>query len=254
MELVYRPVLVTAYAAFRALDLRFIMTGTERIPRVGGAVLASNHVSYLDFIFAGLAAKDSKRFVRFMAKEAVFTNKLSGPLMRGMRHVPVDRDAGMAGFRAALQALKDGEVIGVFPEATISRSYTVKEIKSGAIRLAQATGTPLIPVAVWGGQRFFTKGNPRSIVRHRPISISVGEPIHPTRGDDAAALTEELHTRMQDLLERVQRAHPDQPRPGEDAPWHPAHLGGTAPTLERAAELDEAERQARLEKRRARAT
>jgi 1-acyl-sn-glycerol-3-phosphate acyltransferase len=254
VELVYRPVLVTAYAAFRALDLRFIMTGTERIPRVGGAVLASNHVSYLDFIFAGLAAKDSKRFVRFMAKEAVFTNKLSGPLMRGMRHVPVDRDAGMAGFRAALQALKDGEVIGVFPEATISRSYTVKEIKSGAIRLAQATGTPLIPVAVWGGQRFFTKGNPRSIVRHRPISISVGEPIHPTRGDDAAALTEELHTRMQDLLERVQRAHPDQPRPGEDAPWHPAHLGGTAPTLERAAELDEAERQARLEKRRARAT
>ena len=254
MELVYRPVLVTADAAFRALDLRFIMTGTERIPRVGGAVLASNHVSYLDFIFAGLAAKDSKRFVRFMAKEAVFTNKLSGPLMRGMRHIPVDRDAGMAGFRAALQALKDGEVIGVFPEATISRSYTVKEIKSGAIRLAQATGTPLIPVAVWGGQRFFTKGNPRSIVLHRPISISVGEPIHPTRGDDAAALTEELHTRMQDLLERVQRVHPDQPRPGEDAPWHPAHLGGTAPTLERAAELDEAERRARLEKRRARAT
>jgi 1-acyl-sn-glycerol-3-phosphate acyltransferase len=254
VELVYRPILVTAYAAFRALDLRFIMTGTERIPRVGGAVLASNHVSYLDFIFAGLAAKDSKRFVRFMAKEAVFTNKLSGPLMRGMRHIPVDRDAGMAGFRAALQALKDGEVIGVFPEATISRSYTVKEIKSGAIRLAQATGTPLIPVAVWGGQRFLTKGNPRSIVRHRPISISVGEPIHPTRGDDAAALTEELHTRMQDLLERVQRVHPDQPRPGEDAPWHPAHLGGTAPTLERAAELDEAERRARLEKRRARAT
>jgi 1-acyl-sn-glycerol-3-phosphate acyltransferase len=254
VEFVYRTVLVTVFTAFRALDIDFVMTGTDRIPRSGGAVLASNHVSYLDFIFAGLAARDSKRFVRFMAKEAVFTNRLSGPLMRGMRHIPVDRDAGMASFRAALQALKDGEVIGVFPEATISRSYTVKEIKSGAIRLAQATGTPLIPVAVWGGQRFFTKGSPRSIVRHRPVSISVGEPMHPTRGDDAAGLTTELHTRMQNLLEQVQRAHPDQPRAGESAPWHPAHLGGSAPSPERAAELDEAERRARLEKGRARAT
>jgi 1-acyl-sn-glycerol-3-phosphate acyltransferase len=251
VELVYRPVLVTAYAAFRALDMRFIMTGTERIPRAGGAVLASNHVSYLDFIFAGLAARESKRLVRFMAKEAVFTNPISGPLMRGMGHIPVDRDAGVASFRAALKALKDGEVIGVFPEATISRSYTVKEIKPGAIRLAQATGTPLIPVAVWGGQRFFTKDLPRAIARHRAISISVGEPMHPTRGDDADALTKELHARMQDLLEEVQRAHPDQPRAGEDAPWHPAQLGGTAPTPERAAELDEAERQARIEQRNA---
>ncbi|GMA86718.1 hypothetical protein GCM10025868_19680 [Angustibacter aerolatus] len=62
-----------------------------------------------------------------MAKESVFTNRVSGPLMRGMHHISVDRQAGSASFRAALTALKQGEVVGIFPEATISRSFTVKE-------------------------------------------------------------------------------------------------------------------------------
>ena len=112
-------------------------------------MIASNHVSYLDFIFAGLASVQVGRLTRFMAKEAVFRNKVSGPLMRGMRHIPVDRDAGSASFRTALKALKAGELVGIFPEATISQSFTVKELKSGAVRLAQSAGVPLVPVAVW---------------------------------------------------------------------------------------------------------
>ncbi|MPZ96714.1 MAG: 1-acyl-sn-glycerol-3-phosphate acyltransferase, partial [Propionibacteriales bacterium] len=123
---------------FRALGLKIKVTGAEHIPRTGGAVLASNHVSYLDFIFAGFAAQPSKRLVRFMAKEPIFAHRVSGPLMRGMHHIPVDREAGAASYAAALRALRAGEVVGVFPEATISRSFTVKEIKSGALRLAQS--------------------------------------------------------------------------------------------------------------------
>src|SRR6476469_10527620 len=222
------------------------VTGAERIPRTGGAVLASNHVSYLDFIFAGLAGVNAERYVRFMAKQGVFDNAVAGPLMRGMHHIPVDREAGSASFRAALAALKQGEVVGIFPEATISRSFTVKELKSGAVRLAQASGTPLIPVTVWGGQRMFSKGVPRQLTRRGThVLIDVGEPIPVPKGADGDALAAELRTRLQQMLEDQQRRTPEQPRVGEDAWWHPAHLGGRAPTLEQAQALDDADRAAR---------
>jgi 1-acyl-sn-glycerol-3-phosphate acyltransferase len=246
VELVYPPVITAARLVFRALDLRITVTGAEHVPRRGGAVLASNHVSYLDFIFCGLAGVQRKRLTRFMAKQEVFAHPVAGPLMRGMHHIPVDRAAGSGSFREAMKALKQGEVVGVFPEATISRSFTVKEIKSGAVRLAMATGTPLVPVALWGGQRIFTKDIPRDFrTRGRALTIAVGEPMHPSRADDADQLTVELRERMQELLDHAQKMHPDQPEPGQDAPWHPRHLGGSAPTPDEARELDRAERAAR---------
>ncbi|MGH3356176.1 MAG: lysophospholipid acyltransferase family protein [Nocardioidaceae bacterium] len=253
MELVYPPVVGACRLMFRALDLKITVTGAEHVPSTGGAVLASNHVSYLDFIFCGLAGVERRRLTRFMAKQEVFSHRVSGPLMRGMHHIPVDRQAGSGSFREAMRALKAGEVVGVFPEATISRSFTVKEVKSGAARLAMATGTPLVPVALWGGQRLFTKDIPRDFrTRGRSVTIAVGEPMHPERRADAAAVTVDLRDRMQALLDEVQRNHPDQPVPGEDAPWHPRHLGGSAPTRERARELDVAELAARAARRRER--
>src|SRR3954469_10245093 len=154
-EIVYPPVIGAAKLMFRALDMRLDVRGADYIPRTGGAVIACNHISYLDFIFSGFGAQPAKRPVRFMAKKSVFENRISGPLMRGMHHIPVDRDAGLASYKQALAALKDGQVVGVFPEATISRSFTVKEIKSGAIRMAASAGVPLIPMALWGTQRLW---------------------------------------------------------------------------------------------------
>ena len=251
MDLVYPPVTVEALAIFRAMDLRITINGAQRVPRRGGALLVSNHVSFLDFIFVGLAARESRRRVRFMAKQEVFTHPVSGPLMRGMHHISVDRDAGLASFAVAVDALRAGEVVGIFPEATISRSYTVKPIKSGAVRLAQRAETALLPVALWGGQRILTKGHPRDLTRHRPVGISVGEPIFPGPDDDAVRLTAQLRDTLQALLEGLQRQHPDQPVAGKDAPWHPAHLGGTAPTPEEALLLDRAERKAKIAEKRA---
>jgi 1-acyl-sn-glycerol-3-phosphate acyltransferase len=226
---------------FRLLDLQIRVEGAEHVPSAGGAVLASNHVSYLDFIFAGWGARPSKRLVRFMAKEAVFNHRISGPLMRGMHHIPVDREAGSNSYREALAKLKAGEVIGVFPEATISRSFTVKEIKSGAVRMALATKAPLIPVAVWGAQRMWTKGRPKELTkRHVSVLVYVGEPMYPARGDDPNALTEELRRRMQELLDRAQRDYPDSPKDDDDRWWLPAHLGGTAPAPDEARALDAA--------------
>jgi 1-acyl-sn-glycerol-3-phosphate acyltransferase len=245
-DLVYPPVIATCRLWFKATNMHVLVSGTEHLPRAGGAVLASNHVSYLDFIFAGLASVQIGRLTRFMAKDAVFRNKVSGPLMRGMNHIPVDRDAGSASFRTALRALKSGEIVGIFPEATISRSFTVKELKSGAARLAQAANVPLVPVAVWGGQRLFTKDHPKALLsRGRHVLVQVGEPVDASRQASGDAITDTLRARLQSLLEQLQRTTPEQPSAGEDAWWHPAHLGGSAPTPEQAKAMDDAEREAR---------
>jgi len=241
-ELVYPPVIFLAKTVLRALGLRFTFEGTENVPRTGGAVIASNHVSYLDFTFVGLGAQPAGRLVRFMAKDAVFRHRVSGPLMRGMKHIAVDRSAGSAAFRDAMAALKSGELVGVFPEATISRSFMLKEFKAGAARMAQATQTPIVPCILWGGQRIYTKGRPRDWSRGKAITIAYGEPMHPAKRDNSEVVTAELHERMSQMLDRVQRSYPDQPSGPEDRFWLPRHLGGTAPTLEEAAAMDAAER------------
>lgn len=245
-EVVYPPVIRAALLAFKALGMTVDVTGHEHVPASGGAVIASNHVSYLDFIFAGLPPWQSRRrLTRFMAKDAVFRHPVSGPLMRGMHHIPVDRDAGTASLRAALKALKDGELVGVFPEATISRSFTVKELKSGAVRMAAAARVPVVPTAVWGGQRMFTKGHPKSFHRGATVTIAVGEPFQPSPREDSEAVTADLRHRLQLLLDDVQARHPDTASPGPHAWWLPASLGGSAPTPEQARALDAAERAGR---------
>jgi 1-acyl-sn-glycerol-3-phosphate acyltransferase len=229
-ELVYPPVIGAARAMFAVQGLRFDIRGTEHIPRTGGALLLSNHIGYLDFVFAGFTARPAKRLVRFMAKESVFRHKVSGPLMRAMKHIPVDRAQGAQAYRHALRALAAGEIIGVFPEATISESFTLKSFKSGAARLAMDAGVPLLPMALWGTQRLWTKGHPRNLGRSRfPITMRVGEPILPTEGERAGALTRRVKLRMQELLEDAQRAYTGRPNGPSDTWWLPAHLGGTAP-------------------------
>ena len=238
-ELVYPPVIMAAKLMFRVLDNRIRVEGTEHIPSTGGAVIACNHVSYLDFIFCGLGAQPAKRLVRFMAKKEIFSNRIAGPLMRGMHHISVDRGAGLASYREAVERLKAGEVVGVFPEATISRSFTVKDIKSGAVRMAAEAGVPVVPMALWGTQRLWTKGRPKDLTkRHVPISILVGEPMHPKADEDAEVLSKDLRVRMSALVDRVQAGYPEKPSSDDERWWLPAHLGGTAPTPEEAAALD----------------
>jgi len=238
MEPVYTPVIGIARVLFAAQGLRFTITGAHNIPTSGGAVLMMNHLSYLDFAYAGLAALPSKRLVRFMAKDEVFHHKVSGPLMRGMHHIPVDRAAGAASFRAAVAALKSGEIVGVFPEATISRSFELKAFKSGAVRMAQAAGVPVVPLIIWGSQRVWTKGHPKRLGRTKvPITLSVGEPILAGRTDDADEINARLRARLNELLRAAQEAYPGVP--SAELKYLPVRLGGTAPTLEQATALDE---------------
>lgn len=238
-DFVYPPVLVAARLMFRLLDNRLRVTGAEHVPARGGAVLACTHVSYLDFIYCGLGARPAKRLVRFMAKQEIFSNPVAGPLMRGMHHIPVDRAAGLASYDEAVARLRAGEVVGVFPEATISQSFTVKGIKTGAVRMAAAAGVPVVPMALWGTQRLWTKGRPKDLTRrHVPISVVIGEPMHPGPEDSSDALTKDLRARMSELLEKAQAEYPEAPESDAERWWLPAHLGGSAPTPEEAAALD----------------
>ena len=148
MEFPYTPVIGLARTVFFAQGLRFTMVGEENVPTVGGAVMAINHTGYFDFTYAGLAARRSRRLVRFMAKKSVFGHRVAGPLMRGMKHIPVDRHAGGAAFDAAVAALRAGEIVGVFPEATMSRAYELKPFKPGAVKMAQEAGVPILPTTV----------------------------------------------------------------------------------------------------------
>ena len=240
MEPVYQSVIGVARLlwAFQGLKLR--LRGLEHVPRTGGAVLAINHTGYFDFTYAGLAGVEVGRLVRFMAKKSIWGNPVAGPLMRGMHHIPVDREAGQESFDAALAALRAGELVGVFPEATISRSFELKEFKTGAVRLAAEAGVPVLPVTIWGSQRVWTKGLPKRMGRHGiPIFITVGAPLAMTTDEDPVVATARVKEAMRLQLEADQAQYP--PWPDAERELLPARLGGSAPTLEEADAMDAAD-------------
>ena len=249
----YRFVIRLALVVFRLLGFRFDVRGSEHVPVSGGAIICSNHVSFFDFTFLGLGALPQHRLVRFMAKASVFDHRFSGPFMRAMQHIPVDRKAGTAAFEAAVRSLKDGEVVGVFPEATISTSFTVKDLKAGAARMAVDAGVPIIPAAVWGGHRVATRGRRDLRRRDVPVTVLLGEPLVAEPGERPQSLLRRTRAAMEALLDEAQRSYPDQPAGPDDRWWLPAHLGGTAPTPEEAA-ADAAIRARGMEKRPARPT
>ncbi len=228
-DVVYPPVIRAVTTAWRAMGLKFDFQGQEHLPdrKHGGAVLAMNHISYLDFALIGTAALPMKRYVRFMAKKELFDNKIAGPLLRGMHHISVDRSNGSASLVAALRALRDGEIIGIFPEGTISVSFEIKELKSGAVRLAQGAGVPVIPTIIWGSQRLWTKKVKRNLLqRGVPISVTFGEPLYFAKDSDVEAGEAILRAAMVKMLHEVQEKYPDS---HQGQRWAPLRLGGTAP-------------------------
>lgn len=247
LDLTYPPIIWTAKAGFRALGQRFRMTGTEHVPRSGGVLLAYNHIGYVDFVYGGLAANPSGRLVRFMAKREIFDNRFGGPLMRSLHHIEVDRGEGLASYEKAVEFLRAGEAVGIFPEATISRAMELKEFKSGAVRIAAAAGVPLVPVILWGTQRMMTKDHPRDFSRGKTIAIRVGEPLHPT-GDNPVAETAELKAVMSRMLDEAIADYPAEEQP-PGSWWLPARHGGSAPTLEEAARMDAEEQRERARRR-----
>ncbi|MBS9535202.1 1-acyl-sn-glycerol-3-phosphate acyltransferase [Mycobacterium sp. M1] len=250
MEPWFGTVAVVARTLWRFQGVKITITGAENLPATGGAVIAINHTGYLDFAFAGLPAylERPRRRVRFMAKKETFDNRYTGPIMRGCRHIAVDRAHGHASYEEAVAKLKAGELVGVYPEATISRSFELKEFKGGAARMAIEAQVPIIPHIVWGAQRIWTKDYPKRLGRTKiPVSVTIGEPILPDLPmEELRAL---MRTRMQELLERAQNEYGSAPA-GEF--WVPKRLGGGAPSPAEALELDAAEAKRKAAERAAR--
>jgi 1-acyl-sn-glycerol-3-phosphate acyltransferase len=213
--------------------LRVQISGVHNIPATGGAVLAVNHTSYVDFFEVGLAGRKAKRNVRYMMKAELERNPVIGFLMRHCKAIGVDREAGAESFAKAVAALRDGEIVVVYPEATISRSFELEDFKTGAARMALAADVPIIPMAIWGAHRIWTKGFPRQLGRHRfPVNIVVGEPIPPQ--GTIEELTEVMRAAMSVALDKAQTGYP---MPAGE-PWVPARFGGGAPDIAAAKQLE----------------
>ena len=226
-DLVYPPVIGAVKLFWKYLGLKFDFEGVEHVPRDGGAILSINHIGYLDFALTGTAALPAGRYVRFMAKKEIFDNKLAGPLMRGMHHICVDRSSGTGSFVAALRALRSGEIIGIFPEGTISVSFEIKELKTGAVRLAMGAGVPVIPTIVWGSQRIWTKKVKRNLRRNKfPVTVAFGAPLYFDKQSDVEAGERLLRETMISMLHEIQEKYPDS---HQGQRWAPVRLGGIAP-------------------------
>ncbi len=232
-EPTFRTLEILVQMGVWASGSRITYLGEENIPDHGGAVIAINHTSYIDWLPAALAVHHRHRRMRFMIKAEMQQVKIVNFLIKHAGTIPVDRGAGADSYAVAVQRLHEGELVGVYPEATISRSFELKEFKTGAARMAREADVPIFPVIVWGAQRVWTKDHPRNLGRNKvPITVSVGEPLRAaeTIADTSAALRESMTA----LLCQVQRryAHP------AGAYWVPRRLGGSAPTLDEAAQMD----------------
>lgn len=230
-EPIYTAAIGLGRAMFGLLRVRREVTGIGHIPDTGGAVLAITHFGYLEFALVEWATwLANRRRIRFMAKKGAFRGWPLGAFMRNMKHIPVDRAAGAGAYAEAVAALRRGELIGVFPEGTVSRSFEVQRLKAGAARLAQEAGVPLIPVAVWGGHRILTKGA-KGRMRDRfgvLVRFAVGHPIVVAPDADIHDATEALRGELQRLTDELQETYPVD---GRGRWWQPARRGGTAPSV-----------------------
>ncbi len=244
MEPVFRTLEIAVSLATRAIGTRISYHGLENIPERGGAVIAINHTSYVDWSFAALAAYRRHRRLRFMIKTEMQDVRIVNFLIKHSGTIPVDRHAGAGAYAVAVERLRAGEIVGVYPDATISRSFELKEFKTGAARMAREAQVPIVPLIVWGAQRMWTKDHPRNMGRKKfPITVAVGAPVYAADSNDgtSAAMREAMNT----LLHQVQQ---DYPHPA-GAYWVPHRLGGSAPTVDEAKVLEEAELAERARKR-----
>ena len=235
---VYGWIVALGTLYLRLMDVRRTVRGIEKVPATGGVVLAISHFSYLDFVLAEWAIwRGHRRYTRFMATKASFDHPIAGPLMSSMGHIPVDRSAGASAYRFAVDALHRGEIVGVFPETRVSRSFTLLPFKNGAARMAAQSGCPIVPCVVWGSHRIMTRTHKTPLLkaRHVPVQVVFGDPVLVGPDDDVTATTEKLRATMTAMLEEAMDA--DVLEPG--AWWVPAHRGGGAPSPAEAIEMDE---------------
>jgi 1-acyl-sn-glycerol-3-phosphate acyltransferase len=251
----YRFIVRTGLALRWLFRIRVLITGLEHLPppeplngssrRVtqgSGAVVAITHFGYLDFAFGELLLwRNNRAQLRFLITQGAADHWFAGPAISAAGQVVVAYESGSHAYDDAVARLHEGEYIAILPEAGVSRSFRVRECKTGAVRMAAEAGVPVIPVSVWGAHRLMTRHHgfsPRRAWR-APVRIHVGKLLFPDPAVDVQTATARLREVLQAGIDVGIADFPLTPAPG--AWWMPAELGGGAPTEEQRQKLDEAE-------------
>jgi 1-acyl-sn-glycerol-3-phosphate acyltransferase len=167
---------------------RWRFEGLEHIPKEGPALIAANHISYFDPLAHGYFLVRAGRRPRYLAKIELFQNRYTGPILRGVRQIPVRRGSGDRGpIEFGATALRAGEMVVVYPESTVTTNpdFSPMRGKTGIARLALAADVPVIPVAVWGSAPIWQRGK-RNLKFGRPIWVKAGPPLDLSRYEDGA--------------------------------------------------------------------
>ncbi|MCR4399974.1 MAG: lysophospholipid acyltransferase family protein [Syntrophomonadaceae bacterium] len=176
---------------------RWRVEGEEHIPRTGPVILAANHLSNWDPILVGAACS---RPVHFMAKEEMFRSRWLAWLLTRIHAFPVRRgSADRRALRTALDRLAQGEVLGIFPEGTRSKTGELARPQPGIAMLALRSGAPVVPVACIGSDRVLPLG------WKRPLLVRVGEPICYEELYGTRLSAPLMETVSQDIMEHVRR-------------------------------------------------
>ncbi|SFN87592.1 1-acyl-sn-glycerol-3-phosphate acyltransferases [Pseudonocardia ammonioxydans] len=189
--------------------------GREHLPATGGALLVSNHVSYLDPLHTSLFVHSAGRVPRFLAKNSLWKVPVLGPILRGSGQIPVFRDTADAqqSLAAGTRALADGKIVVIYPEGTITRDPAgwPMHSRTGVARLALASDVPVVPMVHWGTREVYDHYGKR----FRPLPrtdlvLRAGDPVdlsgYRGRPLDATVLrevTDLIMSRVRDLLAEV---------------------------------------------------
>jgi len=157
--------------------------GQANIPKHGPYLVACNHASHLDPPFAGIPLPHQ---VRFFARKTLWTSRFTSWWLDAARVIPVDRDGGsdVGAIRRVLQAMKDNEIIMMFPEGTRTPDGNLQPPKSGVGMFACRAGVPVLPARVFGSFEAFGRNGRFS--PGTPISVVYGKPLSPADYDDPA--------------------------------------------------------------------
>ncbi len=193
-----------------ALWFNWRFEGMEHIPEEGPVLVAANHISYFDPLAHGYMLVRAGRRPRYLAKRELYGHWFLRRLLEGAKQIPVERGTGSAApVEAAGRALKEGEVVVVYPEGTVTKNpdFTPMKAKTGIARLTLATDVPVLPVAVWGSQKVWQRDGARSLAFGRPIWLKAGPPLDFSRFEgresDPAVLREVTETVMDELTRLV---------------------------------------------------
>lgn len=203
---------------------RWHFRGWSNLPAAGPVIVASNHISYLDPLAVGYLCLKRRRRARFLTKKELFEKRgpagaLLGWILASVGQIPVSRgsETAAASLDEAEKALEMGECVVVFPEGTISHeTFEPMRPHTGVARLAAATGAPVVPVAVWGTHRAFTKHRKPDLRPRYDISVVCGEPITIDEEVDPRAGAERVMKKIRRLLDEAMLEYPAEPSPGED--------------------------------------